>query len=198
MLVVGIAVTSAKVRAADDAEFKVPPFEVPEGYVVELVAGPPLVRHPMMAGFDERGRLFVSESAGQNLTRAELEKTLPNFVRLLEDTDGDGRFDKSTIFADKMVYPMGALWHEGALYLASSGAIWRLKDTNNDGVADRREQLVSQFGFSGNGCDLHGCFLGPNGRLYFCEGRHGHDIVDKDGETISKGKAARIFSCRAD
>ncbi len=82
-------------------------IRVPEGFVVELAAGPPLIDHPMMAGFDDRGRLFVAETAGLNLKADELLKTLPNRVRLLEDTDGDGRFDKSTIFADKMTMPQG-------------------------------------------------------------------------------------------
>src|SRR5437879_4293581 len=91
-------------------------IQVPPGFIVEHVAGPPLVEHPMMACFDERGRLFVAEAAGVNLKADELLKNPPNRIRLLEDTDGDGRFDKSTIFADKMTLPMGALWYDGALY----------------------------------------------------------------------------------
>ena len=184
-------------RAADD-DFTPPPISVPEGYVVEVAASPPLVKHPMMAGFDDRGRLFIAESAGKNLRRADLEKELPNFIRMIEDTDSDGVFDKSTIFADKLTYPMGALWHGGWLYVASSGAIWRFQDTDDDGVADVREQLVNEFGYSGNAADVHGCFLGPCGRLYWCEGRHGHEFRDDGGHILSKGKAARIFSCLPD
>ena len=81
---------------------------------------------------------------------AALEKELPNTVRMLEATDGDGRFDKSTLLADKMTYPMGGAWHDGALYVASPPNIWRLEDTTGDGIADRREILVSQFGYTGN------------------------------------------------
>ncbi len=183
---------------AEDAEFQPPAITVPDGFSVELAAAPPLVKHPMLAGFDDRGRLFIAESAGVNLKREELERQLPNFVRMLEDTDGDGRFDKSTIFADKMTFPMGALWHRGALYVASSGGIWRLEDTDDDGVADRREQIVTKFGYTGNAADVHGCFLGPAGRIYWCDGRHGHEVETADGQVASKGKAARIFSCRSD
>lgn len=183
---------------ADDDRFTPAPIDVPDGFTVEVAAGPPLVKHPMMAGLDDRGRLFIAETAGENLPRQELEKRLPNFIRMIEDTNGDGVFDKSTIFADQLTYPMGALWHDGWLYVASSGAIWRFKDTDDDGVADVREQLVNEFGYTGNAADVHGCFLGPMGRIYWCEGRHGHEFRDDNGHVLSKGKAARIFSMQPD
>ncbi len=173
-------------------------LKVPDGYVVELAAGPPLVAHPTMACFDDRGRLFVSENAGVNLSAAELEEQLPNSVRLLEDTDRDGRFDKSTVYADRMTFPMGGAWHDGALYVASPPNIWRLEDTDNDGVADRREILVSQFGYTGNAASVHGCFNGPDGRIYWCDGRHGHEFRDKEGNVTSKLAGSYIFSCLPD
>ncbi|MBI2825496.1 MAG: HEAT repeat domain-containing protein [Planctomycetia bacterium] len=173
-------------------------IRVPPGFEVQLVAGLPLVEHPVMAGFDERGRLFVADNAGVNFPAEELLEKLPNCVRMLEDTDGDGQFDRSTVFADKMTFPMGALAHRGALYVASPPFIWRLEDTDGDGVADRRDQIVGRFGFIGNAADIHGCFLGPEGRIYWCDGRHGHNFVDAEGNQISKGLAARVFSCRAD
>jgi hypothetical protein len=73
-----------------------------------------------------------------------------------------------------------------------------LTDLNDDGVADERQLMVSKFGYTGNAADVHGCFLGPDGRIYWCEGRHGHEITDKDGQLVSKGKAARVFSCKTD
>jgi len=173
-------------------------LKVPEGYVVELAAGPPLVAHPTMACFDDRGRLFVSENAGVNLSAAELEEQLPNSIRLLEDTDRDGRFDRSTVFADQMTFPMGGAWHDGALYVASPPNIWRLEDTDDDGVADKREILVSQFGYTGNAASVHGCFNGPDGRIYWCDGRHGHEFRDRDGKVTSKLAGSYIFSCQPD
>jgi putative membrane-bound dehydrogenase-like protein len=193
-----ITAASCPFTLAADGDFAPPPIQVPDGYEVELAAAPPLVKHPMLANFDDRGRLFIAESAGKNLRRADLEKELPNFIRMIEDTNGDGVFDKSTIFADKLTYPQGALWHDGWLYVASSGAIWRFQDTDDDGVADIREQIVNEFGYTGNAADVHGCFLGPCGRIYWCEGRHGHEFRDDGGHVLSKGKAARIFSCRPD
>lgn len=190
-----IVFTTPLVRAG---EFQPIEIKVPEGYEVELAAAPPLVAHPLMACFDERGRLYVAENAGLNLPRKELEQQLPNSVIRLEDVDGDGRFDRRTVFADKMVFPQGALWYRGSLYVASPPSIWKLTDTNDDGVAEKREELVGRFGYTGNAADIHGCFLGPNGRIYWCDGRHGHEIHEQDGELISRGKAARIFSCLPD
>jgi putative membrane-bound dehydrogenase-like protein len=183
---------------ADLPPAAIAPITVPPGFEISLAASSPIVEHPIMAGFDDRGRLYVAENAGKNLKKDDLEKELPNSVVLLTDTDRDGVFDKRTVFADKLTFPQGALWHEGWLYVASSGAIWRFKDTNGDDVADVREQIVSKFGYTGNAADVHGCFLGPEGRIYWCEGRHGHEITDAAGELISKGKAARIFSCNPD
>lgn len=179
-------------------DFELPELKVPVGYTVELVAGPPLVEHPMMASFDDRGRLFVADSAGLNLDKNELEQQLPNFVRMLEDRDEDGRFDRSTIFADKLTFPQGALWHDGALYVASPPNIWLLKDTDDNGTADQREILVSKFGYTGNAAGIHGPFFGPNGRIYWCDGRHGHEIRNSDGQIVSKGEGSYIFSCHPD
>ncbi len=173
-------------------------LRVPDGFTVELAAGPPLVEFPMMACLDDRGRMFIAESAGLNLRTDDLETQLPNFIRLLEDTDRDGRFDKSTIFADKMTLPQGALWHDGALYVASPPNIWRLEDTDNDGVADRREVLVGRFGYTGNAASVHGCFLHPNGRIYWCDGRHGHEFQDAEGRTVGRGEGSYVFSCKPD
>lgn len=183
--------------AADPAEV-LKTLRVPEGFTVELVATSPLVAHPVMAGFDDRGRLFVADNAGLNLPAEELLKQLPNSVRTLEDTDGDGVFDKSTMFADRMTFPQGAAWYRGSLYVASPPSIWRLTDTDGDGQADRREELVQKFGFIGNAADIHGCFITPTGRVAWCDGRHGHEFKDAGGSLTSKGLAARVFSCRTD
>ena len=188
-----VLASSLPARAVDD-----PGFTLPPGFTVELVAGPPLVNHPTMGGFDDKGRLYICDGPGDNMPAKDLLEKLPNNIRRLEDTDGDGKFDKSTMYADKMTFPMGALWHEGYVYTASPPHIWRLRDSDDDGVADERKILVSEFGFTGNAADIHGCFLGPDGRIYWCDGRHGHNFTDADGKPISKGLAARIFSCKPD
>lgn len=171
---------------------------VPAGFTIERVTNSELTKYPMMAGFDDQGRLYIAESSGENTRAPQLIKEPKSMIRVLEDLDGDGRFDKSTVFADKLTLPMGALWHEGSLYVASPPNIWKLTDHDGDGVADERKIIVDSFGFSGNAASIHGCFRGPEGRLYWCDGRHGHEFKDKSGKVTSKGLAARIFSCNPD
>jgi putative heme-binding domain-containing protein len=196
---------------------------VPPGFTITRVTTPEMVQHPLMACFDDRGRLYVCESAGLNAKAADLLKDPQDKIVRLEDTDGDGTFDKSVVFADKMVFPQGVLWHDGVVYTCSSPYLWKLEDIDNDGVCDKRTVLVKSFGFSGNAADIHGPFLGPEGRLWWCDGRHGHEIrIDEnglaggpdnavdippkpepglpnpDGKLLSKGKAARIFNCKLD
>lgn len=178
-------------------QFEPPPLQVVAGFEIELVAAPPLVQHPVMAAFDDQGRLFVADNAGLNLRKNDLEKQLPNMIRLLEDTDGDGIFDESTVFADKMTFPQGVLWHDGALYAASPPSIWRLEDTDGDGVADRRQEIATGFEYTGNAADVHGPFLSPTGRLFWCHGRKGHEVYDGD-RLVSKGLGARIWTSQPD
>ncbi len=171
---------------------------VPEGFTVEVVAAPPLVQHPTMACFDDLGRLYVCESAGTNRKADELVAEPLDSIRRLEDSDGDGIFDTSVIFADKLTFPQGCLWYRGALYTCSPPNVWKLTDTDDDGICDSREVFVSSFGFNGNAADIHGPFLGIDGRIYWCDGRHGHEFLDEQGQITSTGRAARIFSCKPD
>lgn len=178
--------------------FSPPPFKVADGFEVTIAAAPPLVGYPMMACFDDEGRLYVAESDGRNLTtRKEIEKELPRFVRRLVDTDGDGVFDESTIFADKMTMPEGGLWHDGALYLISAPYLWRLEDTDGDGVADKRQKVLGEMEFDGR-ANQHGPYLGPNGRLYFTGGHFGYTFTGTDGSKTGTSRAGGVFSCRPD
>ncbi len=170
-------------------------FFVPEGLKVSSALAPGLIDHPVMATLDDRGRLFVAENAGVNLDKEALLKELPNSIKMLEDSNGDGIFDKATVFADKLTFPQGALWVYDSLYVMSPPSLWRFADEDGDGRAEVREELVTGFDFTGNAADVHGPFLHPNGRLYWCHGRKGFAIPDNDtGEIMEQGKGARIWS----
>ena len=185
-------------KATVSESFRPTELHVPEGFHVELAAGPPLITHPTMACFDDQGGLYVCNNAGVNMNNEELEEHLPNAIHRLVDEDGDGKYDSFTVFADKLTFPMGGVWHDGAVYVASPPNIWRLRDSDGDGVADERTILVSRFGFSGNAASVHGCFFGPDGRLYWTDGYHGHEFKDPQGNISSKREGSYLFSCRTD
>jgi putative membrane-bound dehydrogenase-like protein len=170
---------------------------VPDGFEIEVAAEPPVVERPVVACFDERGRLFVVDSSGANEPFEKLLKNPPHRIVVVEDTDGDGKFDRRTLFADKLVMPQGVLPYRGAVYTASPPGVWKLEDTDGDGVCDKRTEIVTGFGSNGNAADIHGPFLGPDGWLYLCDGRHGHKVTLADGK-VDQGLAGGIFRFRTD
>ena len=173
-------------------------FSVPEGFEVELVAGPPLIDRPIVADFDERGRLYVAESSGGNdNVKKQLEEKPHRIVRL-EDSDGDGRFDRRTVFADKMMFPEGAMWFDGSLYVAAPPSIWKLTDADGDGVADRRVEWFQGKTLTGCANDLHGPYLGPDGWIYWCKGAFAAQTYQRPGEPPFVTRAAHIFRARPD
>ena len=109
-----------------------PALTVPAGFVVERVAGPPLVNRPIVGDFDDQGRLYVADSSGSNDRTDKQVVDRPHRIVRLEDTNGDGLFDKSVVFADKMMFPEGTMWLDGSLYVAAPPSIWKLTDTNGD------------------------------------------------------------------
>src|SRR6266849_6862471 len=186
--------------SARAAQFKFPnhTFTVPDGFEVELVAGPPLVERPINADFDEQGRLYVSDSSGSNeKLEIQLQKKPHRIVRL-EDTHGDGRLDKQTVFADKMMFPEGVLWHAGSLYVAAPPSIWKLTDTKGDGVADQRVEWFQGKTLGHCANDLHGPYLGPDGWIYWCKGAFAEQTYTLPNDKIFKTKASHIFRCRPD
>src|SRR5436190_616345 len=173
-------------------------FTVPPGFTIERAAGPPLINLPIVADFDERGRLYVAEAGGA-ITKPEVQEQKPahRIVRLV-DVDGDGVFDKSTVFADKIAFPEGAMWRQGSLYVAAPPQIWKLTDTDDDGVADRREVWFDGKTLTGCANDLHGPYLGPDGWIYWCKGAFAKQTYTLPNGKSFSTRAAHIFRARPD
>src|SRR5262245_36624007 len=147
----GLIISAGRSSLAAEVQLGSHLFTVPDGFEVELVAGPPLVLRPIVAELDDDGHLYVADSAGVNQRPEMLLAEKPHRILRLTDSDGDGRFDESKIFADRLTFPEGAMWHRGALYVASPPDILKLEDTDGDGVADRRSVWLTGFPLNGKG-----------------------------------------------
>jgi putative membrane-bound dehydrogenase-like protein len=171
---------------------------VPDGFEIEMIAGPPLVDRPIAADFDDEGRLYVSDSSGSNDDPRQQLQDKPHRVVRLTDLDGDGKFDKSTIFAPHMMFPEGALWYEGSLYVGAPPSIWKMTDTVGNGVADKSEEWMQAKTLTGCANDLHGPYAGPDGWIYWCKGAFAKQTYDRPGQEPFVTRAAHIFRCRPD
>src|SRR6516164_3787022 len=194
----GIGFSAASPASAAEIKLGKHTFTLPDGFEIEEIAGPPLVDRPIVADFDELGRLYVADSSGSNDNVQKQLAEKPHRIVRLEDSDGDGRFDKSVVFADHMMFPEGTMWLEGSLYVAAPPSIWKLTDTDGDGVADRREEWYQGKTLTGCANDLHGPYLGRDGWIYWCKGAFARQTHERPGRPPFVTKAAHIFRCRPD
>ena len=193
-----LAVVAAFAQLSGAAEFQlgIHKFTLPEGFTIERVAGPGLIDRPIVADFDEQGRLYVAESSGSNDPVDKQLKEKPHRILRLEDSNSDGVFDKSTVFADKMMFPEGAMWLAGSLYVSAPPVIWKLTDPNNDGIADKREEWLDAKTLTGCANDLHGPYLGLDGWIYWCKGAFAKQEYERPGTVSFQTRAAHIFRRR--
>ncbi len=140
-------------------------FKVVDGFEVTLFAAEPLVAKPIQMNWDADGRLWVvSSTAYPHLKTGE---TANDKIFVLEDTDGDGKADKSTIFAEGLLTPTGILPGDGGVYVANSTEILHFMDTDGDGKADKKRRILNGFGTADTHHLIHTFRWGPEGLLYF-------------------------------
>jgi len=126
-------------------------------------------------------------------------------IRLIEDRDGDGRADRSSVFADGFNeilggFGAGILAREKSVWYACIPDLWRLRDADGDGRADERRSLQRGYGVHVGylGHDLHGLRMGPDGRLYFSIGDRGLNVKGGDGRSVVELESGSVLRCNPD
>jgi quinoprotein glucose dehydrogenase len=126
-------------------------------------------------------------------------------VRLLEDSNGDGHADRSSVFAGGFNGVLdglaaGVMAKDGDVFFTCIPNLWLLRDTDNDGVADVRKVIHTGFGVNAGflGHDLHGLCWGPDGKLYFSVGDRGFHVTTQEGTVLSGPRNGAVFSCFPD
>jgi putative heme-binding domain-containing protein len=148
-----------------DVEKELKSFKVAEGFEVTLFAADPMVAKPIQMNWDAEGRLWVvSSTVYPHLKTGE---SANDKIFVLEDTDGDGKADKSTIFAEGLIQPTGILPGDGGCYVANSTEILHFSDTDGDGKADKKRRILNGFGTGDTHHLIHTFRWGPEGRMYF-------------------------------
>lgn len=168
-------------------------FRTLYGFRMDLLAAEPLVMDPVALEYDENGRAWVVEMRDYPYTDKSTDR--PNVerltdlplgrIRILDDTDGDGVFDKSTVFAEDLSWPTGiALWNQGC-YVTATPDVLYLKDTDGDGRADERRKVFSGFKKLNVQAVINNPRWGLDHKLY-CAGASNGGEISKPGDPSFK------------
>ena len=152
---------------------------VPPGFRVELVASEPDIVNPVAMTFDERGRVWITESLEYPRQSAGPGR---DRVKILEDTDGDGKADKFTVFADGLNIPSGIAVGAGGVWVANAPDLLFFKDTDGDGKADTKEVILTGFGRYDTHELPNSLTWGPDGYLYGWNGVFNPARIDYRGK----------------
>ncbi|HWB13110.1 MAG TPA: PVC-type heme-binding CxxCH protein [Pirellulales bacterium] len=197
-----VLVISAGATAHADQPADPPRVSDPRLEIVSFAQAPD-IRHPINLDFDRRGRMLVIESH-THFRPAQYDGPEHDRIRMLEDTDGDGRADGFGTFFEGTTFTMDlAVHHDGSVYVATRSEIMRLVDADDDGVADQPQPIVrleTKGDYPHNG--LSGLAFDFDGNLLFGLGENlgaSYRLVGSDGAAlVGEGEGGNIFACTAD
>jgi putative membrane-bound dehydrogenase-like protein len=187
-------------RTGPATEKRFPPLQVPAGFKATLFACDPLIEYPSVIAAGPRpGAVFV---AYDYMTGLGTDIVRRDEIRLVEDTDGDGYADKSTLYAGGFNSIMGLAYHAGTVYVMHAPYLTALRDTKGSGAADERRDLLSGLGLTPekNPVRLHcanGVTVGHDGWLYLSMGDNGVDVQRPEGDRLVLQEGG-ILRCRPD
>ncbi|QJW99408.1 PVC-type heme-binding CxxCH protein [Frigoriglobus tundricola] len=203
VLVISSACLASPDRAAAEPKPPEAPTTADKRLVVELFAAAPDIVHPIALDFDAKGRLLVVESH-THFRPAKYDGPKFDRIRVVEDTDGDGKADRFTTFYEGTTHTMDLAVHpDGSVYVATRNEIIRLRDTKGDGRADEKTRIVfldTKGNYPHNG--LCGLSFDSRGDLNFGIGENlgaDYKLVGSDGATLTGGgEGGNVYHCTAD
>jgi putative membrane-bound dehydrogenase-like protein len=168
-------------------------IEIEEGFRAELFASEPNVVDPVAMTFDEYGRVFVAEMREMEVLPA-LEPGTQATIRLLEDTDGDGRIDKGTVFAEGLSFPSGLAPFDGGLFVLCTPDLLFLRDNTGDGIADEKEVILTGFAQGNAEHRFNNLTWAADNWIYAANGHGGGKVFDpKDPDSEPLDLTGRDF-----
>ncbi len=147
-------------------------FRLHEGFRLQTVASEPVVTDPVSVVYDADGNIYAAEMRGYPYP----ENSPTGNIRRLEDRDGDGVYERSTIFVDDLSWPTSVLAHDGGVFIAVPPDILYARDTDGDGVADEKKVVFTGFGTQNVQALVNGLQWGLDGWIYGISGGNGGDI----------------------
>ena len=151
-------------------------FQLPPGAQINLFAAEPLIKKPVHMNWDSSGRLWVVSSPLYPHIEPGQEEI--DQVIVLEDSNGDGKADRSTVFADQLHIPTAVLPGDGGAYVANSTEMLFLQDSDGDGKADRRRIVLSGFGTEDTHHLIHTFRWGPEGMIWMNQSIYIHTHLE--------------------
>jgi putative heme-binding domain-containing protein len=167
----------AKPESDNSVQAELKSFKLADGYEARLFADETNgVANPVCMSWDTESRLWVLCTWVYPQLKP-VDKPDDKLL-ILEDTDGDGRADKTTVFADGLNMPTGFAIGHGGAYIAQGNDLLHLKDTNGDSKADTRKVLLTGFGTGDTHQNINSLTWSPGGELLFCQGLHAFSRVE--------------------
>ena len=159
-----------------DPEIERKSFQVAPGFEVNLYASDPKIAKPIQMNFDAAGRLWIASS--ETYPQIKPGQKANDRILVVEDTDGDGVAEKTTVFASGLLIPTGVVPGDDGCYVANSTELLHLGDSNGDLKADSRRVVLSGFGTEDTHHILHTLRWGPDGRLYLNQSIYIHSHIE--------------------
>lgn len=191
---------TGEVTTGPETEMRFPPLTVPDGFKATLFACDPLVEYPSVIAIGpQQGTLYV---AYDYMTGLGVDIVKRDEVRLLSDSNNDGYADTSQFYAGGFNSIQGLAFHDGSVFVMHAPFLTSLRDTDGDGIADERRDLINGLGLppEENSNRLHcanGVVVGHDGWLYLAMGDQGCDVVRPEGDRLLFQEGG-ILRCRRD